>query len=65
MLSTLRLRPDNMLTWPLLQPSGAEHANNPLGLLNAYEKKLLEPCTTGLKGNIEKGIEFVRNPPPK
>ncbi|KAI4135185.1 MAG: hypothetical protein LQ347_000890 [Umbilicaria vellea] len=48
-----------------LGPSGAEYANNPLGLLNAYEKKLLEPCTAGLKGNIEKGIEFVRNPPPK
>ena len=47
------------------QPSGVEHANNPLGLLSAYEKKLLEPCTAGLKGNIEKGIDFVRNPPAK
>lgn len=48
-----------------LQPSGAEHANNPLGSVNASEKKLLEACIQGLKGNIEKGIDFVHNPPQK
>ena len=52
-----------MLT--VLQPSGAEHATNPLPHVSAYEKKLLEACTKGLKGNIEKGVEFVHNPPPK
>ncbi|MCJ1258475.1 hypothetical protein MMC24_006308 [Lignoscripta atroalba] len=48
-----------------LGPSGAEHATNPLPHVSAYEKKLLEACTKGLKGNIEKGVEFVHNPPPK
>jgi malate dehydrogenase len=47
------------------QPSGAEKAINVLGNINAYEKKLLEKCIEGLKGNIEKGIEFVANPPSK
>ncbi|MCJ1481592.1 hypothetical protein MMC06_001751 [Schaereria dolodes] len=48
-----------------LGPSGAEQATNPLPLINEYENKLLQACTKGLKGNIEKGIEFVHNPPPK
>ncbi|MCJ1406429.1 hypothetical protein MMC19_000494 [Ptychographa xylographoides] len=48
-----------------LGPSGAEMAQNPLPHINAYEKKLLGACTAGLKGNIEKGIDFVHNPPPK
>lgn len=32
---------------------------------NDYEKKLLEACYKGLKGNIEKGIEFVKSSAPK
>ncbi|KAI9757845.1 MAG: Trafficking protein particle complex subunit 33 [Chaenotheca gracillima] len=48
-----------------LGSSGAVKANNPLPNLNASEKKLLEACTNGLKGNIEKGVEFIKNPPPK
>jgi malate dehydrogenase len=27
------------------------------------EKKLLEACYEGLKGNIEKGVQFAQNPP--
>ncbi|KAL9640494.1 MAG: hypothetical protein Q9164_000244 [Protoblastenia rupestris] len=46
-----------------LGPSGAEKANNILGSLSEDEKKLLEPAKSGLKGNIEKGIDFVHNPP--
>ena len=50
-----------MLTcWQL---SGAERAHNILGDLSEDEKKLLEPAKAGLKGNIEKGIDFVHNPP--
>jgi len=48
-----------------LGPSGAEKAINVLGSANAHEKKLIETAITGLKGNIEKGIEFVKSPPPK
>ncbi|MCJ1471216.1 hypothetical protein MMC07_009864 [Pseudocyphellaria aurata] len=48
-----------------LGPAGAEKAINPLPKINPDEKKLLEACTTGLKGNIERGVEFVQNPPPK
>jgi malate dehydrogenase len=29
------------------------------------EKKLLEACIKGLQGNIEKGVEFAKNSPPK
>jgi len=47
-----------------LGPSGAEKANNILGSANEKEKKLIEAAIKGLKGNIEKGIEFVKNPPP-
>lgn len=46
-------------------PSGAEKALNPLPKVNEYEKKLLQACTEGLKGNIAKGVEFVHNPPAK
>jgi len=46
-----------------LGPSGAEKAVNVLGKANAYEKKLIEKAIEGLKGNIEKGVEFVANPP--
>ncbi|MCJ1375525.1 hypothetical protein MMC20_006762 [Loxospora ochrophaea] len=48
-----------------LGPSGAEQAISPLSNITAHEKKLLEACTAGLKGNITKGIDFVHNPPPK
>ncbi|TKA66919.1 hypothetical protein B0A49_04087, partial [Cryomyces minteri] len=47
-----------------LGPEGAKKAINILGDLNDYEKKLLEKCTADLKGNIEKGVEFIKNPPP-
>ncbi|KAM0801984.1 malate dehydrogenase [Usnea florida] len=48
-----------------LGASGAEKATNVISDVNDEEKKLLEPCKTGLKGSIGKGIEFVHNPPPK
>ena len=48
-----------------LDSSGAKNANNVLGSANGYEKKLLAAAIEGLKGNIEKGVEFVKNPPPK
>lgn len=46
-----------------LGTNGAKKANNVLSSANDHEKKLLEACYKGLKGNIEKGIEFVKNPP--
>lgn len=48
-----------------LGPEGAKKAHNILGSANEYEKKLLEKCIEGLKGNIAKGVEFVANPPAK
>ena len=48
-----------------LGPQGAEEAENVLGNVSEAEKGLLEACKAGLKGNIEKGVEFVHNPPPK
>ncbi|KAI9697908.1 MAG: hypothetical protein M1836_004260 [Candelina mexicana] len=48
-----------------LGPLGVLKANNPLDNVNEHEKKLLEACKTGLKGNIEKGVEYVKNPPLK
>ncbi|KAL9091904.1 MAG: hypothetical protein Q9165_004656 [Trypethelium subeluteriae] len=48
-----------------LGPSGVEKAENIVPHANEYEKKLLQAAYTGLKGNIEKGIEFVKNPPQK
>lgn len=47
------------------QVSGAEKVVDILGGATEKEKKLLEACTTGLKGNITKGIEFAQNPPQK
>lgn len=47
-----------------LGPKGAVKAHNIIGSANDYEKKLLQACYDGLKGNIEKGIDFVKNPPP-
>lgn len=48
-----------------LGTSGAERATNILENLTDKEKKLLEACTQGLKGNVEKGIDFAKNPPAK
>ncbi|CAO2649370.1 Nn.00g067550.m01.CDS01 [Neocucurbitaria sp. VM-36] len=48
-----------------LGPSGAEKAIDVVSSANDHEKKLLQACYDGLKGNISKGIEFVQNPPSK
>lgn len=48
-----------------MQPNGAEKALNILDQANEYEKKLIKTAIEGLKGNIEKGIDFVKNPPAK
>ncbi|PYI26579.1 malate dehydrogenase [Aspergillus indologenus CBS 114.80] len=48
-----------------LGANGAEEAYNVLDGITDQEKKLLEACNKGLKGNIEKGIDFIKNPPPK
>ncbi|KAL9081840.1 MAG: hypothetical protein Q9159_006980 [Coniocarpon cinnabarinum] len=48
-----------------LGPSGAEQAHDVVSSANAYEQKLLEACYGGLKGNIENGVQFIKNPPPK
>lgn len=48
-----------------LGKDGAAKAINVLGDANEYEKKLLQACYDGLKGNISKGVEFVQNPPEK
>lgn len=48
-----------------LGKDGANKAVNILGSANAYEKKLLDKCCEDLKGNIEKGVDFVKNPPKK
>jgi len=46
-----------------LGPNGALKAIDAVSGANDNEKKLLEACYKGLKGNIEKGIDFVNNPP--
>lgn len=46
------------------KPNGAVKAHNILESANEHEKKLLETCQQGLKGNVDKGIEFAQNPPP-
>lgn len=48
-----------------LGKEGALKATNIVKDANDYEKKLLEKCYEGLKGNISKGIDFVANPPQK
>ncbi|KAL1302480.1 hypothetical protein AAFC00_002871 [Neodothiora populina] len=48
-----------------LGPEGAKKAINVVGDANDYEKKLLTKCYEGLGGNISKGVEFIKNPPPK
>ncbi|KAI9887749.1 MAG: hypothetical protein M1823_000390 [Watsoniomyces obsoletus] len=47
-----------------LGTNGAVKAHNILQNINDKEKKLVETCAQGLKGSIEKGIDFVKNPPP-
>ncbi|KAL8746806.1 MAG: hypothetical protein Q9190_001211 [Brigantiaea leucoxantha] len=42
-----------------LGPAGAEKANNILNSVSSEEKQLLEASKSGLKGSIEKGVEFV------
>jgi len=42
-----------------LGPRGAQKAINVVAQANDYEKKLLEKCYDGLKGNISKGVEFA------
>jgi len=42
-----------------LGPNGAQKAINVVSQANDYEKKLLEKCYDGLKGNISKGVEFA------
>lgn len=42
-----------------LGPHGAQKAINVVSQANDYEKKLLEKCYDGLKGNISKGVEFA------
>lgn len=48
-----------------LGPSGVEKATNILGDISADEKQLLKNCNDQLKKNIEQGINFIQNPPPK
>jgi len=43
-----------------LGPEGAAKATNPIGSISEHEKKLLEACISGLKGNIQKGVEFKK-----
>ncbi|KAF2861887.1 malate DEHYDROGENASE, NAD-dependent [Piedraia hortae CBS 480.64] len=45
-----------------LGKDGAQKAINVVKNANEYEKKLLSKCYEGLKGNITKGVEFVKNP---
>nr|POE56623.1 malate dehydrogenase, cytoplasmic [Quercus suber] len=48
-----------------LGTEGAKQAFNVVKDANDYEKKLLQVAYDGLKGNIAKGVEFVKNPPQK
>ncbi|OXV05234.1 hypothetical protein Egran_06998 [Elaphomyces granulatus] len=48
-----------------LGADGASMAIDILGSATKKEKELLDISIKGLKGNIEKGIEFVKNAPPK
>ncbi|KKK26025.1 hypothetical protein P175DRAFT_0495041 [Aspergillus ochraceoroseus IBT 24754] len=56
---------DFFSTFVQLGKNGAEKAVNILGGVTAREQELIDACVKGLKGNIEKGIEFVKSPPPK
>jgi malate dehydrogenase len=46
-----------------LGPNGIEKVIDILGDLPEKEQKLLDACLEGLKGNIEKGVNFVLSPP--
>lgn len=46
-----------------LGPNGAEKAIDILGDITEKEQKLLDTALEGLSGNIEKGVNFVANPP--
>jgi len=46
-----------------LGPNGAEKAVDVLEGITDKEKTLLEACVKGLKENIQKGVNFVKNPP--
>ena len=48
----------------IVQPNGTLKAIDVVSGANDYEKKLLEACYKGLKGNIEKGIDFANSPQP-
>ncbi|EHY57297.1 hypothetical protein HRR83_002788 [Exophiala dermatitidis] len=45
-----------------LGPNGAEKAIDIVSKANDYEKKLLDEAVKALKGNIEAGVNFVKNP---
>ena len=48
-----------------LDSSGAAQAHDIIDSATPFEKKLLEAAYSGLKGNIENGVHFIKNPPPK
>ena len=48
-----------------VQTNGASKAIDILGGATEREKELLEASIKGLKGNIEKGVEFAKNALPK
>ncbi|KAF4783627.1 malate dehydrogenase [Colletotrichum scovillei] len=48
-----------------LGPNGAEKAIDILGDITEKEQKLLEAAVAGLKGNIQKGVEFAHKAPQK
>lgn len=43
-----------------LGPGGVAKATNPIASASAAEKELLKVAITGLRGNISKGVEFVK-----
>ncbi|KAF2127657.1 malate dehydrogenase [Dothidotthia symphoricarpi CBS 119687] len=45
-----------------LGPNGVEKIH-PVGKVTEYEQKLLDACIADLKGNIKKGVEFVKQNP--
>lgn len=45
-----------------LGPNGVEKIH-PVGKITEYEQKLLDVCISDLKGNIKKGVEFVKQNP--
>ncbi|KAF2817044.1 malate dehydrogenase [Mytilinidion resinicola] len=45
-----------------LGPSGVEKIH-PIGKITEYEQKLLDACLADLKGNIQKGVNFIKEKP--